>query len=488
MQLAALKRQGRVEDVDTVNFHEQTHLNSSLKLVLKEQAHLNSLPNVVLQLILDVLLPQPASVDTEPDMWKPIVRLLSAGASRARDAWGESLALGFPALGASEKSLCKAWATSLLSALKGGGQGSWQKMSTMRSIRARTQCSTPMQSNPKLSGASLCAVGKNCLVLFGGRCSISGVTLDETYVVRIPMRSSGLANWEKLSCNPKPPVRCYHSATRGSKDSTMFVFGGASTGALLGDAWWFEVAMVPSGPQGCLTSCGQWRRFHQSDSSVSPPARSSHVCAPWSNTGQAVLHGGLGEGGTKSDTWILKPGDCWEELVTTGPRVSRSHHCGGIVGDNFIIYSGQDEMFLAVNKLCMLQLSTLVWQEVVLAQGPSARIDAAAAAVESVGLVVFGGIGVNFEFESPVPWLIPTQSNTDVPPPLPMASRQSAPCSRVCSSMCMDGLHAYVFGGFDGQQDLGDLWCLNLAPNCFQPEQRGSNSVLHFMPESVKGL
>mmetsp|Transcript_145251 Transcript_145251/g.253506 ORF Transcript_145251/g.253506 Transcript_145251/m.253506 type:complete len:489 (-) Transcript_145251:84-1550(-) len=474
MDMAAAKKQGRLEG-----------LGAS---ILEEHTHLNSLPNVVLQLILDALLPQPVTLDTPAAMWHPVLCLLSAGSSRARDAWGESLCLALPALGASGSSLSKSWATSLLAALKGGGRGGWQKMSTMRSIRTRTQCSSPLQSSPKLSGASLCAVGNNCLVLFGGRCSISGETLGETYVVRIPVRSSGLAHWEKLTCNPNPPARCYHSALRGSKNCSMFVFGGASNaGVLLGDAWWFEVKMVPAGPQGCLSSCGQWHRFKNTTSSESPSVRSSHVCVPWSRDGHAVLHGGLGEGGTKSDTWILKPEDSWVPLQTTGPRIARAHHCGGVVGDNLLIYSGQNENFLTVKNLCMLQLSTAVWQEVVLSQGPSARIDAAAAAVDSIGLLVFGGVGVDFEFESPVPWLVPAASSDNAMPQM-MAPRLGAPCPRACSSMCMDGLHAYVFGGFDGQQDLGDLWCLHLAPNCFQQEELGA-SRLHFMlPESVKGF
>lgn len=454
---------------------------------MDEQSAFDSLPNVVLRLILETLLPEPIKINTSASMWQPVVRLLSAGSCRVRDALGEALCVGFPALQVSESSLRKSWTTSLLAAFRGGGHGCWQRMSTMRAIRTRTQCSTPLQSNPKLSGASLCAVGNNCLVLFGGRCSKSGVTLGETYVVRIPVRSSGIAQWEKLTCKEQPPARCYHSAMRGSSNSTMFIFGGASNGGiLLGDAWWFEMTMIPAGPQGSMSSCGHWRRSKHAGSLASPSVRSSHVLAPWSRDGHAILHGGLGEGGTKSDTWVLKPKDCWVPLETTGPRIARAHHCGGIVGDNFLIYSGQDENFLTVKSLCMLQLSTAVWQEVLLTQGPSARIDAAAAVVDSLGLLVFGGVGVDFEFESAEPWLLPADCSSDSPP-LKMTSRQNAPCQRACSSMCMDGLHAYVFGGFDGQQDLGDLWCLNLAPACFQEAPLGA-SALQLLPESVRGV
>lgn len=274
---------------------------------MEEQSHLNSLHDVVLQLILEMLLTKPIMIDASALMWQPAVRLMSAGSSPFREALRESLCESFPALQVSESRLRKSWATSLLAALRGGNRGCWQRMSAMRAIRSRTQCSTPLLSSPKLSGASLCAVGSTCLVLFGGRCSISGETLGATYVVRVLTPCSGIAQWERLICKEQPPARCYHSAVRGSTESTMFVFGGASNGGiLLGDAWRFEVTMVPAGPQGCMSSYGQWCQCKNAGSLATPSARSSHVCAPWSHDGSAILHGGLGEGGTKSGDRISK--------------------------------------------------------------------------------------------------------------------------------------------------------------------------------------
>ena len=101
--------------------------------------------------------------------------------------------------------------------------------------------------------------------------------------------------------------------------------------------------------------------------------------------------------------------------------------------------------------------------------GPHARIDASAAAIDGLGLVVFGGVGSEFEFVKSTPWLIaPTGENA-----VPSWSAVSpwgkvGPRPRACASLAYgDNLHVYVFGGFDGVTDMDDLWCLSLRPGAF---------------------
>merc|ERR1711939_487122 len=103
-----------------------------------------------------------------------------------------------------------------------------------------------------------CTIGGGRLLLFGGRCSISGDSLDASYVVQIPVRTSGVAQWEELHCCDAPAARCYHSAVRGPDDSTMFVFGGAGNGGsgLLGDTWLLHVTLVAVNQLGAMASSG----------------------------------------------------------------------------------------------------------------------------------------------------------------------------------------------------------------------------------------
>ena len=54
----------------------------------------------------------------------------------------------------------------------------------------------------------------------------------------------------------------------------------------------------------------------------------------------------------------------------------------------------------------------------------------------------------------------------------PAAREAPAPSARACHAMCADGLRAYVFGGFDGEKDRDELWCLSLLPPCFAAVRR----------------
>jgi hypothetical protein len=220
-----------------------------------------------------------------------------------------------------------------------------------------------------------------------------------------------------------------------------------------------------------------------------------------------------------SDVWLFHSGTAhapagWRELQATGPRVARAHHSGGVVGDTLLVFSGQDANLLTTETICALHLPTAVWSVAVLpSDGPAARIDASCAAIPALGLLLFGGVGARFEFESEVPWLIPggqaatgddgalsgfansqphspansqahdhAGSLTHAPlpapagrhPPLSLVSPwQRAPKQRACAALAVEGMHAFVFGGFDGQQDLNDLWCLSLVPPAFADASAG---------------
>merc|ERR1719336_815520 len=221
----------------------------------------------------------------------------------------------------------------------------------------------------------------------------------------------------------------------------MVVFGGAGDGTELhSDTWKLQL--------GNQASWHQAAPMH-----MSPPARSSHVCAAW--RGRAVLHGGLGQTGVFCDTWLFD-GE-WIPLACGGPAPFRAHHCGAVVKDDFLLFSGQDADLLSTNTICSLDLKTCTWSVACLGDAPGARIDAACVAFRELGLVIFGGVNPSFEFEAPTPWLL---SETAV---APIAS--AAPGQRACASLCASGLHLYVFGGFDGEKDQNSLWDLSLVPS-----------------------
>lgn len=452
------------------------------------ELHIANFPTFLLQEVFDFLLPGPIRVDAPSDQWLPIIRLLSTARGLAADAVGDGLQEDMPHLDPSVSGKCSSW-TSLLAALRHCGSATWHPLRPLRALRVKSKFSSPLQVAPQISGSSLCFLERGKIALFGGRCSVSGDTLGTSYVVQIPSQSSTVVQWEELHCEYGPAARCYHAAFPGIRGPTMVIFGGAGkasidSASLLRDTWLLEVNTVLANQLGATASHGMWKKLDGGGDSKGPCGRSTHICSPWKSQKLcAVLHGGLGECGVLSDCWLLQPTGQWVQLQTSGPRIARAHHCGGVVQDALLVYSGQDERYLTVKGCFLLQLLTAVWEEVTFQNGPSPRIDAACATVETVGVLVFGGVGMEFEFEADSPWMLPVGKRADLQPRR-TACVGEAPCPRTCSSMCSDGFCAYIFGGFDGERDLGDLWCLNLAPNCFEGKSR--QYILSLLPQ-VRG-
>ena len=329
----------------------------------------------------------------------------------------------------------------------------------------------------------------------------------------------GVAQWDMLRSagsepQQQPSARCYHSAALwGGADPNVLLFGGAGEGsALFDDTWVLEEGAAGrsggggggsggggggrAGAGGASDAAFKWRQLE--GLAQRPAPRSSHLCASWKRPdGSAVVvHGGLGNGGVTSDLWLLPPPSSaqrrpeWVELQTSGVRVARAHHCGGVVGERLLVYSGQDDSLLTVGTICSVGLRSCVWEEIGLGNfggcggygggaGPSSRIDAAAACVGGVGLLVFGGVGSSFEHVEPDDtWLVSVAARTEHgrsggAPPAPRricAAGGAAPSARACHAMCASGLHVYAYGGFDGVQDRDELWCLSLVPDCFEGE------------------
>lgn len=408
------------------------------------------------------------------------VRNFSMSAKEMHDVLGKILRETFPAISALKplQAFDRTCWLRLLAVLLGKDKARWQRATLLAAKRAQTAQITPVQLAPSLSGASICAFGRGSLVIFGGRSSASGQTSSTVYRVQVFWTASGLAQWDELHCEEQPPARCYHTAVcrAGSRQASnaeveMVVFGGAGDGDLLhSDSWCFNLADKGhdhhSGtPPGKLA---RWHSLQQPAGSSKPLARSLHVCAFHASTGRLVLHGGLGNAGTMADTWILEIDGTWAELPTSGAVVARAHHCGGVVQDSLLVFSGHDASLMTMRSVCSLNLSTRVWQEVILRDGITAspRIDAAACSVQGIGLLIFGGVGIDYEFEPSEPWLMPEFDGECAPRRL-VHPKQTAPCQRACCSASADGLRVYMFGGFDGEQDLNDLWCLNLSPPCF---------------------
>jgi hypothetical protein len=507
-----------------------------------------TLPPEILDRIAQNVLPPGLWADS-PWAWAPAVAFGSCCLA-AHASLGASLMSCIPAFEALEPRAEHAntcW-FSLLAALRAPDGGRWHSLRPLRAKRPAARGMEAMQNAPRLSGGTLCAMGGSRLVLYGGRSSETGQTLASARLVTLSFYPIPLAQWDDLRSDVCPPPRCYHTAVRWAAAeraapagaSKMLVFGGAgesaggvapesdlSQNALHGDTWCLHLwpAAAAGQPSTRSPRCASWERIPPPPGAPSPAARSSHVCSVWlGGGGLPVLHGGLGNDGTMSDTWLFCSGqkngapDGWKEMQTCGQRVARAHHSGGVVGDSLLVFSGQDANLLTSETICALHLPTATWSVAALpSDGPASRIDASCAVIPSLGLLLFGGVGAQFEFESDVPWFVPggaatagrdnglsgsackqahnyacSRAHSPAPSqvddltqgprtaaagrlaPLSLVSPwERAPKQRACAALAVDGLHAYVFGGFDGQQDLDDLWCLSLIPPAFADAAAG---------------
>eukprot|EP00929_Paragymnodinium_shiwhaense_P100302 TRINITY_DN62523_c0_g1_i2.p1 TRINITY_DN62523_c0_g1~~TRINITY_DN62523_c0_g1_i2.p1 ORF type:complete len:501 (-),score=72.91 TRINITY_DN62523_c0_g1_i2:225-1727(-) len=481
---------------------------------------LDGLPEEALVLIFEQLLPQ--RLRSVGSSWLPLVRLASTGCA-LQSSLGRTLVDNFPAsLSRLKVNIPAARRTcwlQLLASFNACNASSWESIRTLSAVRPRGGCWTPQQHAPRLSGCSLCAVGEGRLLLFGGRESVSGNTEGAAWLISVTRSVvTSLVTWDKLEMDgPAPPSRCYHSATRwtaaepansGGRFARVVIFGGSgSAGGVLNDTWCLTLS--GSRVDGSAGYSAEWQELHQAAGSAAPVARSSHICALWTGAGGGtpVLQGGLGDSGTYSDTWLLTegcnaagqadmqpgglrsrtrartrtssnmsscssvapidPAACWTRLETLGPPVARAHHVGGVVSDMLLLVGGHDTQLLTVDWMGLLHLPTATWSTVKQPGWQSARIDASAVSLgDDLGLLVFGGVGPSYEFEEATPWLV-SCARDGAAKPLVGRDPSKVPRRRACAALCSDGLRVYAVGGFDGQNDLNDLWCLSLLPSCF---------------------
>eukprot|EP00931_Biecheleriopsis_adriatica_P106502 TRINITY_DN8093_c0_g1_i1.p1 TRINITY_DN8093_c0_g1~~TRINITY_DN8093_c0_g1_i1.p1 ORF type:complete len:463 (+),score=81.99 TRINITY_DN8093_c0_g1_i1:30-1391(+) len=442
------------------------------QLPMEPRAALLSLPPTLHGNVVGCFLPA-AALDSPQSVWQPILRCMTTS-SQFLDSLGQTLCellqLRVTAAG------LHGWPHALRSLMVGGCPrcNAWEKLRPLCAVRPGTPISTPLQAAPRLSGASLVACGSH-LIIYGGRCA-SGETADATYLVQASDLPAGLAKWDQLLCEGvRPAPRCYHGAVKLGHDSSgsfsMLIFGGAGDGDVLhNDAWSLELCIKRDrlhGSQSCRGAA--WKQIQQRSALAVPTARSSFVFATWQRGGCAVLHGGLGSNGVRSDVWVFSAEGIWRELLTNGAPIARAHHCGAVHSDCLLVYSGQDETFLTAHTVHSLDLSDGVWHEIRYHKGPSSRIDAVAAAVDSIGILIFGGVGATFEFEPMDTWLLKGVRDFGQAHVVnSSASSGLRPRPSACSSLSVQGMHVYMYGGFDGQADLDELWRMDMMPCSLQ--------------------
>lgn len=306
-----------------------------------------ALPTDMLSRCVSMLLPSQGFGATASE-WRSAIALGEA-AGDLHAALGESLQAAFEGLGLLVPAkMCgrRCWMR-LIRALHSADEVSWRPVRTLRAVRPQYWGQrTPVHSAPRLSGATLSALPDGQLVLFGGRDSNSGDTVDSTFLITVswspPSTATaaprGVAQWDVVTFEDgrQPQPRCYHSAAlwggSGPSQPSMLVFGGAGEGsALHDDVWVLGACPRATGRAGNAGNAGnalergpesryEWVKLELGEHR--PAGRSSHLCCSWDVRGSrlsclagcdeqagrsAIVHGGLGQNGVCSDVWLLPP-------------------------------------------------------------------------------------------------------------------------------------------------------------------------------------
>jgi N-acetylneuraminic acid mutarotase len=137
------------------------------------------------------------------------------------------------------------------------------------------------------------------VILFGGHSGLDD--LNDTWAY-----DPATNQWTNLNpAGTLPPVRSLHTMFYDSGTKKVILFGGWN-GAVLGDLWAYDPA------------ANTWKELHPSR--AQPPARSGHSMVYDSDTGKAILFGGMGEGDVLlNDTWVYTPkANTWNQIKPAG--------------------------------------------------------------------------------------------------------------------------------------------------------------------------
>ncbi|TVU27646.1 hypothetical protein EJB05_19142 [Eragrostis curvula] len=190
----------------------------------------------------------------------------------------------------------------------------------------------------------------------------------------------------------RPSARYKHAAE--VIQDKLYVVGGSRNGRSLSDVQVFDFrtfiwsASNPTRDQNQLN--------HENNAADQPfPALSGHSLVNWKNN-LVVVAGNVRSPSTlnKVSVWLIDvETNTWSALDTYGKvPIARSGQSVSLLGSRLIMFGGEDNKRRLLNDLHILDLETMMWEEVKTAKGgPAARYDHSAAVYADQYLMIFGG-------------------------------------------------------------------------------------------------
>jgi hypothetical protein len=286
------------------------------------------------------------------------------------------------------------------------------------------------------------------MVVFGGA-DDSGTPHNDVWALSL----AGTPAWTELTPTGTPPApRAYHSAIYDPVRVRMIVFGGDANGGVhFNDVWALSLAGTPAWTQ--LTPTGTPPSPRWAQSMIYDPVRD-----------QLVIFGGV-DTGYRGDLWVLPLSGpmAWTQLTPGGTvPEARSMHSAiyDPSQDRMVMFGGGGDR--AYGEVWALALAGApAWTVLEPGAGlPGSRSGHSAAYDPAHGrMIVFGGYGWPHHADAWALALTGTPAWTEPTPSMPV------PSVRMDHSAIYDPVRdrMIVFGGWDGTENLADVWTLSLA-------------------------
>lgn len=192
--------------------------------------------------------------------------------------------------------------------------------------------------------------------------------------------------------SPRPPARYKHAAQ--VVQDKLYVVGGSRNGRSLSDVQVFD--FKTSSWSALSPARGSKHPNHENDATGgSFPALAGHSMVKWKNYLLAVA------GSTRSSSslnkvsvWLIDvQANSWSAVETYGKvPTARDGQSVSILGSRLLMFGGEDNKRRLLNDLHILDLETMMWEEVKSEKGgPAPRYDHSAAVYADQYLLIFGG-------------------------------------------------------------------------------------------------
>ncbi|XP_006649183.1 acyl-CoA-binding domain-containing protein 4 isoform X2 [Oryza brachyantha] len=189
----------------------------------------------------------------------------------------------------------------------------------------------------------------------------------------------------------RPSARYKHAAE--VVQDKLYVVGGSRNGRYLSDIQVFDFRTFKWSVLSPTRDSNQLNT-ENSTTDQSFPAIAGHSLAKWKNNIIVVAGNTRTSTSNKVSVWLINmETNSWSSVDTYGKvPISRGGQSVSLIGSRLIMFGGEDNKRRLLNDLHILDLETMMWEEVKTEKcGPAPRYDHSAAVYADQYLLIFGG-------------------------------------------------------------------------------------------------